>query len=185
MSFSLRTGKQQILEWFTLHESSIKTILDIGAGSGTYINLIKYANQICVNSYWIGIEIWSPYIELYNLYNLYDKIINQDVRTLNWDNVPNIDVTIAGDVLEHMTKEEAIILVDKILQKSKYLVISIPICHMPQTSEDYSNPYEAHVKDNWSHTEVIETWTNYIVNFFVRGKKSKIGIYWLTNENIN
>ena len=36
-------GKQETLGWFRKHEDSIRRILDIGAGSGTYPNLIKNA----------------------------------------------------------------------------------------------------------------------------------------------
>ena len=184
MLFSSTSGKQQILEWFQLHELELTTIVDLGAGCGTYIQLIKYNNNICTQSNWIGIEIWNKYIEEYNLKLLYDTIIIDDVRNIDYSKLGNISVTIAGDILEHMEKTEAMELVDKIMKYSKYLIISIPIKHLPQSKTTYENPYQEHVKDDWSHEEVLETWNKHIIDFYVKGKKSKMGVYWLSNENI-
>ena len=41
MSYSLRGGKEQTAEWFQENEATIQTVVDIGPGSGTYIDLIK------------------------------------------------------------------------------------------------------------------------------------------------
>ena len=87
-------------------------------------------------------------------------------------------VAIAGDVLEHMTKEEAILLVNHLLDHCKTVIISIPIIHMPQGELDH-NPFEVHVKDDWSHEEVVNTWAKYIIRSHRKGAKSKIGVYWL------
>lgn len=175
---SNRSGKLQILEWFTSNQSSIKSIVDIGAGRGTYIKLIKEENNICVNTNWTAIEAWPTYIQNFKLKERYNRVIHQDVRSVDWGQFNNLDVTIAGDVLEHMSKEDAILLVDKVLSKSKYLIISIPIVHFPQ-DEIEGNPFEIHVKDDWSHEEILDTWGHYIFNSFRKGTKSKIGVYWL------
>jgi predicted TPR repeat methyltransferase len=177
MGTSLTSGKQQILEWFQHNENNINTIVDIGAGSGTYIKLIKETAGCCVNSNWIGVEAWQPYIQEFQLNNRYNKIINQDVRTIDWYNL-SPDVVVAGDVLEHMSKLDAVTLVDKILQTSKTLIISIPIRHMPQDAIN-GNPFEIHVKDDWNHNEVLQTWQQYIINTYRKSVKSKIGVYWL------
>lgn len=179
MSYSLSTGKAETLNWFRNHESEITKIVDIGPGSGTYINLIKETNNYCTTAEWVGIEIWKPYIEKFNLNQRYDQIINQDVRTIDWDMLAPISVVIAGDVLEHITKEDAIILVDKILLAADTLIVSIPIVPMPQDDEAYENPYEAHVKDDWSHREVMETWSQYIKHYYLKGRKTKLGVYWM------
>jgi hypothetical protein len=79
----------------------------------------------------------------------------------------------AGDVLEHITKEEAIKVVDDLLKVAKRIIVSIPIVHFPQGEEE-GNPYEAHVKDDWSHTEMLETfpqikrsWTGNIIGVYL------------------
>jgi predicted TPR repeat methyltransferase len=179
MSYSLPSGKAQTLEWFQHNHASINTIVDIGPGSGTYIKLIKEEAQCCVNAQWIGVEIWEPYIKQFNLESRYNRIINADVRTVDWQSL-RPDVVIAGDVLEHMTKQDAVLLVERILKVAKTLIVSIPIRHMPQDEHAYENPHEAHVKDDWSHDEVIETWGSYIKHSYRKSVKSKLGVYWLS-----
>lgn len=179
MGYSLSAGKPETLEWFVKNEKNIDRILDIGAGSGTYINLIKFDNKTCTTAEWVGVEAWQNYIEEFNLTEKYNSIINQDARKLNWDLLGSFSVAIAGDVLEHMTKEDAIILVENILKNCKTLIISIPIIHMPQ-DEINGNPFEVHVKDDWSHEEVMATWGQYIKSVYRKGSKSKIAVYWLS-----
>lgn len=180
MPYSLKSGKNETINWFCTNELSINRIVDIGPGSGTYINLIKEQNNYCKTAQWIGIEVWKPYVEKYKLEQRYDLIINKDVRLINWAEIGPVSVVIAGDVLEHISKEDAIILVDKILTVSKMLIISIPIVHMPQDHKAYDNPYEEHVKDDWTHNEVMETWSQYIKQHYRKGKKSKLGVYWMS-----
>lgn len=183
MSFSLRAGKSETLKWFQDNEVKIQRIVDIGAGSGTYIKLIKEEAGCCQQAEWIGIEIWSPYIQQFNLEKRYDKIINQDVRTIDWNQFGSISAVIAGDVLEHMTKQEAMAVVERVLAVSSMLIVSIPIRYMPQDEHAYENPHEAHVKDDWTHEEVMETWGSVIVNHWRKSPKSKLGVYWMSRAN--
>jgi tRNA G46 methylase TrmB len=69
MSYSLKSGKVETLAWFQANEETIKTIVDIGPGSGTYIKLIREDAQCCVDANWIGVEIWKPYIDEFKLDN--------------------------------------------------------------------------------------------------------------------
>jgi predicted TPR repeat methyltransferase len=179
MSYSLKSGKAETLAWFQANEATIKTVVDIGPGSGTYIKLIREDARCCADANWIGVEIWKPYINEFNLASRYTQVLNQDVRSVDWA-VLNPDVVIAGDVLEHMTKEDAIILVDRILQISKTLIVSIPIRYMPQDEHAYPNPHEEHVKDDWSHEEVMDTWGKYVKDSYRKSQKSKLGVYWMS-----
>ncbi len=177
MPYSSPIGKDQILNWFKENKNHITKVLDIGAGSGTYPSLIKNSGDI-FNIEWTGIEAWEPYILKYNLETLYNKLIIQDARTVDWNSIGLYDVAIAGDVLEHMSKEEAIILVNNILKISKTLIISIPIKYLPQDAYG-GNPFEIHVKPDWSHDEVISTWGTFITDSYRKSAKGKIGVYWL------
>ncbi len=179
MGYSLRGGKPETAEWFQQNQENITRVLDIGAGSGTYVRLIKQEFDLCHDSKWTAVEAWPEYIKKFNLESLYDHVINQDVRTLDWNQLGHFSVAIAGDVLEHMTKDEAVELVDKILQHADTLIISIPIVYMPQ-DELEGNPYEVHVKPDWSHDEVMATWSPLIKNFYRKSVKSKIAVYWLS-----
>ena len=179
MGTSLSTGKAETLAWFTENQDSINRVLDIGTGHGTYIDLIKFNNNVCLNSEWIGVEAWKNYIDEFNLTKKYDKIINQDARTLDWNSLGKFSVVIAGDVLEQMTKNEAIQLVEKAVDHCDTMIISIPIIHMPQDAVN-GNPFEIHVKDDWSHDEVMATWQPYIKSFYKKSSKTKIAVYWLS-----
>jgi hypothetical protein len=181
MSYSLKSGKAETLAWFQANQNSINTVIDIGPGSGTYINLIKETARCCENAHWIGIEIWRPYIEQFQLESRYNQIINQDVRTVNWSQL-DPSVVIAGDVLEHMTKTDAVSLVDRILDVSATLIVSIPIRYMPQDEHAYENPHEAHIKDDWSHEEFMDTWGHYVFDNYRKSQKSKLGVYWLRKQ---
>lgn len=172
MGKSSKEGKDVTLQWVS--ECDIKNVLDIGAGSGTYKKLFS-KNRLHSSAKWTAIEAWEPYIKDFNLHSMYDTVINSDVRKCDIKSLGKFDITFMGDVLEHITKEEAIQLVDEVMSVSKYAVISIPIVHWPQ-GERHGNPFEIHVKDDWSDEEVKNTFSKYI-------KKSvagnEIGVYWL------
>ena len=176
MPFSHRQGKKESVAWI-LSAGNINSVLDIGVGSGTYSTLLRKSRPILANAKWYGIEAWSNYISEYDLNKKYDVLFNEDARRFDWSKLPNIDLTIFGDVLEHMTKLEAQELVNVALNYSKYVLISIPIQHAPQGAS-YGNPFEIHVKDNWSHEEMLESFP-YIKNSL---KCKSIGIYWLNKE---
>ena len=135
-----------------------KTVLDCGVGSGIYLDLIKshLDSDVMVH----GIEAWTPYIEEFDLLNRYDDLFNIDVREC--DDF-KYDLVIFGDILEHMSKDDAINLWGRVSEEAKYALISIPIIHYPQ-GPAFGNPYEIHVKDDWNTQEVIDSFEG-IVEF--------------------
>lgn len=134
------------------------SILDVGAGAGTYSNLLR---SILSESEFIGLEVWEPYISRYDLTKKYDRIIKQDVR----EYIPDkpFAFTFLGDVLEHMEKEEAVEVYEKLLKESEFVIISIPIIHYPQGNIE-GNPYERHIKEDWTHQEVLSTFSNLVLS---------------------
>ena len=173
MAGSIRQGKDSIVNW--LKNESCTRILDIGAGHGTYYDLFVSECSLFCDAYWVGVEAWKPNIDEYKLSERYSLVLNEDARVLNWSNLKEFDITFMGDVLEHMTKEEAIVLVDNVMKSSRIGTISIPVKHWPQGAAG-GNPFEVHVKDDWSHAEVMETFGSYIVEGINHGK---IGTYIL------
>lgn len=176
MPHSSKIGKQETIEWVRDLEN-IDRILDIGAGSGTYRKLFS-KNNLLTKSNWTAIEAWKPNIELYKLKSMYSTVIQEDVRSIDWKRFDRFDLTIMGDVLEHMTKEESVSVVDNVMNISRYGIISIPVKHWPQEAIG-GNPFEIHVKDDWSHDEVMDTFGKYIKKF----RAKKIGVYLLTGES--
>ena len=123
-------------------------MLDIGCGEGTYAKLFPYAD-------WTGIEVWEPYVEAYGLKSLYSKLIIADARTHVFEPEDRFDIAFAGDVLEHMTQEEAKDLLGRLRQVADTVIASIPIGYYPQ-DEYAGNPYERHIVDNWTDARVKE-----------------------------
>ncbi len=177
MPYSSGKGKLETLQWFINNQHQITRVLDIGVGSGTYHNLIS---PYLPNLDWTGVEVWEPYIHQFELRKKYKEIINQDIRKINWLFHKPFSVALAGDVLEHITKDEAIKVVEDILNIAKGLIISIPIIHFPQ-GEYAGNPHEIHVKDDWSNEEVYETWGKYIKMHWAE-QGSEVGVYWLQKD---
>ena len=199
MPHSKKAGKANIVEWVEQLKTENKIVhnsaLDIGVGEGAYLNWLKHKRLPggdkfqtleqnweldagpLAGSKWTGVEVWEPYIKEFDLESRYDKIINQDVRKIDYDSIGPFDVAIAGDVLEHMTKEDAMQVVNNVLDVSTYLFISIPIIHYPQ-EEAHGNPYEAHVKDDWSHGEMMSTFPQIVKSHAGR----RVGVYMLTKK---
>ena len=123
-------------------------MLDIGCGEGTYAKLFPDAD-------WTGIEVWEPYVEAYGLKSLYSKLIIADARTYVFEPEDRFDIAFAGDVLEHMTQEEAKALLDRLRQVADTVIASIPIGHFPQ-GDWGGNPHERHIVDDWTDARVKE-----------------------------
>lgn len=156
-------------------DSAIRHVLDIGIGEGTYAN--KY-RSILPGSVWIGIEAWQDYVGLYQLDQKYDQVIVDDARRVDYGALPRQDLAFAGDVLEHMSKEEAENLVSQLLDRCRCLFVSIPIVYSHQDDVN-GNPYERHIKPDWTDREFLETFGSVILDRQVEGE---IGVYLLSRD---
>lgn len=174
MPSSSKEGKDIIRQWISEFYTEVKTVVDLGVGNGTYHRFFSQKSDLLRQSKWIGVEIWQPYINDFNLTSVYDHIEKEDIRLVDYRKFGNIDLVFAGDVLEHMTKEEAVSLVENLFNNAKRIIISIPIVHYPQ-DEVEGNPFEKHVKDDWSHQEMLETFPQ--ISKHWQGKI--IGVYLL------
>lgn len=143
-----------------IRKTKPRTILDVGAGSGTYQHEIVKSGYTRASI--DAVEVWQPYIEEFELEKKYRNVFKTDVR--EWDNF-NYDLVIFGDILEHMTKEDALAVWDKVSKQARYAIISIPIIHYHQGAIN-NNPYEEHVKDDWSDKEVRESFP-FITDYWV------------------
>jgi hypothetical protein len=159
-------GKTETKNWIL--KNNIKTILDIGPGQGTYANLLSDVDLDKID----GVEIWEPYLERFDLVNKYTNIFIKDVR--DWTDF-DYDLVIFGDVLEHMTKEESIAVWERTSKLARHAIISIPIVHYPQDAWE-GNPYEEHIKDDWSSSEVLETFSNIVEH----EEYTNIGVFYAT-----
>lgn len=153
----------------------IKTVYDLGAGSGTYKKRYQF---LLKDASWTAFEVWPKYITDYRLETIYDDVKQEDIRNIDFKKLSKAELVFAGDVLEHMSKAEAIALVNKVLDNNKCLMVSIPIVHMPQGAYQ-GNPYEEHIKDDWSDREMHDTFGGLIVSSKV---DDEIGVYLMSKD---
>ena len=67
-----------------------KTVLDIGAGQGVYLDLIRrdLGESVVVDA----IEAWQPYIDQFNLNNRYNEVYVGDVRDYKFDKNYDLEI---------------------------------------------------------------------------------------------
>jgi len=123
-----------VLKYIRENINSAATVLDVGPGVGTYAKLLnEYRNMDAV-------EIWEPYIEEYGLRAIYRNIYIANIVEFDFE---WYDLIIMGDVLEHLTVEDAQNVITKIVPRCKELLVGVPY-ECPQTGR--INKYERHMQ---------------------------------------
>lgn len=130
--------------------SHVHMVLDVGAGAGEWERHLRAAG---FEGRVDAVEVWHPYVSQFRLWQRYDTVFEQDARDLDPAVFANYGCVIFGDVLEHMTKDEAVALWAA-AGTARHAAIAIPIIHYCQGALN-GNPHEEHVKDDWSHAEVL------------------------------
>ena len=140
-------------------------MLDIGAGSGTYAKLAKSSNQ-----QWTALEVFAPYVNTFNLNDLYEYIYIGDARYIDYGVLPSrlllvprqsahlhggwgYSLIIAADMLEHMPKDDAKLLIDRLRKYCRHLLLCFPVEHQEQHAGEEGNDFETHV-DHWTYDEM-------------------------------
>lgn len=121
-----------------------KTLADLGCGFGRWAHLIRSeVDKHGHNAYIVGCDIHRPYLEETRKYNPYDDLVVCDVRNLPFRK-KSFDVTIALEVIEHVTKQEGVTLLSNLENLTRDIVIvSTPYGYYPQGKER-NNIYEIH-----------------------------------------
>ncbi|MCC6794627.1 MAG: tetratricopeptide repeat protein [Candidatus Hydrogenedentes bacterium] len=110
-----------------------------------------------------GLELFEPYI-LSHQRSLYSNIIIGDVRELA-PKVDQYDLIIAGDVIEHLDKDDGEEVIAQLYDKAKRaLFVNIPLGDGWDHPERHGNPGELHrsqwyVEDFLPYPNVTETFT--------------------------
>lgn len=146
MPYSYDYFKREFLEHMTRNFESHISILDIGAGCGTYGTLLKGFFE-----YIDGVEVYEPYIKEFELDKIYNNIFCRDALDVN---VHAYDYIIMGDIIEHMTYFEAKKLTTRIHALDKKMMVAIPYM-MPQGPVG-GNDYEIHRQDDLTHKIFLE-----------------------------
>jgi hypothetical protein len=146
MPYSYGLFKDEVKAHFLKNVQNSVSILDVGAGCGTYSHLLK-ADFPKMD----GIEIFPKYAEMFDLQSKYNKLIFGDILEFDFD---SYDYLIMGDVLEHMTFIQAKNLIDKITAKDKLCLIAVP--YMYEQGAEFDNVYETHHQPDLTKEVVLE-----------------------------
>jgi hypothetical protein len=115
-----------------------RSVLDIGVGLGTYGFMVRqFADIACGRlrrDEWLvkidGIEIFEPYRNPVWDY-AYDAVRIGDVRDMLGSTGP-YDVILCNDVLEHFPKQEAVDLIERLLDHAPVVIATTPASDWPQ-----------------------------------------------------
>lgn len=176
-AFSAEEGKGFFKDWLVhvAQPLGFKRFLDVGAGAGRYGEIIREVfgiHGVQVDA----VEIFTEYINRHNLHRIYDGISTQDIRHLG-GSLGEYDLIICGDVLEHMTKSEAIEVVSMLKPMCKFLWVMLPMkidrswsAGYAQPEDDFKeNPYNKHYHD-WTWDEIQDSFKPlFVVPYIITG----------------
>lgn len=128
--------KENIVYYIRRKHRTDESILDVGAGDGKWRDLLKeYVMD--------GVEVFEPNIERYGLKDKYREVFNIDIKDFKYD---WYDLVIFGDVIEHLTVEEAQEVLRYAYKHSKEVIVAVPYCY--KQGIEYGNVYEIHKQDD-------------------------------------
>jgi hypothetical protein len=131
--------KDSVRNWILNNFSYETRILDIGAGCGTYSDLIRgYGYKLD------AVEIWEPYITKYDLKNKYSWVYERNVMNMPFNVLEAYDFYILGDVLEHLSVDDAQWLLSYLRLKGKKFLVAVP--YQMEQGEHEGNKYETHLQ---------------------------------------
>lgn len=95
-------------------------VLDVGAGQGIYSDLLRDSVSRID-----AIEVHTPYIDQFNLTAKYDVIYPMDCRDFDFTE-QFYDVIIFGDIIEHLTAQDAKTVLDRAYPSCDTLIVVVP-----------------------------------------------------------
>lgn len=142
---SLDVGKRESVEWIAKNFSKGSICLDVGACDGKWGKLL--------NDYLImdAIEIYKDNIGKHKLNDIYRKVYLGDIRNFTFN---HYDLIIFGDVLEHMSVEDAQKVLDYAWDRCRDLIVAVPYQWVNRSH--YGNPWEVHIQDDLTPKNVLE-----------------------------
>jgi 2-polyprenyl-3-methyl-5-hydroxy-6-metoxy-1,4-benzoquinol methylase len=154
--------------YFRPNKLNIKSILDLGAGEGWLSIWLRYlmdeqpSNRNTWKTEINAIELYTPY-NASLMRQFYSNVYLQDLFEVN---ISNYDLIIGLEVLEHIDRSKAKVLIRQLQNDNKYFLFSTPK-GFREAPLHHGNPHQEHVSG----------WTNQ--DFHDLGLKTKIidGLY--------
>lgn len=178
MPLSIKLNLKETKEFLNKFKKDI-SILDAGAGAGDWSEIFKALGFTKVDA----LEIWKPYIEEYKLHEKYNQVINKDIREV--ENF-NYDLVVIGDMLEHLSFEDARKVLNKIYKTAKVVLITVPYEYEQEMV--YYNPSEVHLQADLNDKIIQERYPELIKlvenSEKINNKFFRIATWYWQKENI-
>ena len=161
--------KEEVKEYLKNKFTNNARVLDVGAGCGTYYNLLgDYFKEID------GVEVFKPNIDNYELEKKYNHIYNTNI--INFKH-PYYDIIIFGDIIEHLSVFEAQEVLKYATEHCKEMVVAVP--YMGEQGEYGGNIYEIHKQDDLTKENMLERYpmlkllyADDLYGYYVKGDKN-------------
>lgn len=147
---SYKYGKPEV-KWYIVRAfPKGSECLDVGACDGEYFDLL--GDYLTMDA----VEIWEPNIEKHDLKSKYRMVYADDIRKLRYG---DYDIVIFGDVIEHMTVEEAQAVIEYAKAHAKMVIVAVP--YKFKQDAIYGNPYEVHIQDDLTEDLFMERYKGF------------------------
>lgn len=142
---SLNVGKPEAVSFVKSNFEKGSSCLDVGACDGKWSDLL--GDYLTMDA----VEIYAPNVQKHKLIQKYKNIFITDIRSFKYS---HYDLIILGDVLEHMTVEDAQKVLDYAWDRCDDLIVAVPYQWVNRSH--YGNPWEVHVQDDLTPENVLE-----------------------------
>lgn len=145
-------GKDEVCAWIRKNFDTHSTILDVGACDGKWSMLLPDYSKMD------AVEVFTPNYRELGRKRLYRNLHKADIRNFayGW-----YDLIIFGDVLEHMSVEDAQRVLKFAYPKCRDMIIAVPFLYKQDAI--YGNPYEVHIQDDLTTENFEERYPGYSV----------------------
>lgn len=134
-----------------IDSDEIKTILELGCGTGGFGDLVNDQDRYKIT----GIDIFEPYLKICRKKGKYVEVINKDLtKTLPFKD-QSFDAVVCLQTIEHLKRENGMKLLEEMEEVAKDLVIiSTPNGECTQEKYD-SNKHQRHLS-TWSTSDFLK-----------------------------
>ena len=147
---SYTEGKEFLEGWIRGRFPEGSTCLDVGACDGNWFN--RLGEYLVMDA----VEIWQPNIEKHRLEDKYRQVFCGDVSELAYG---DYDIVIFGDVIEHMTVEQAQQAIGYAKEHCREILAAVPFLY--RQGPMYGNPWEAHLQEDLTPESFAERYPGF------------------------
>ena len=109
---------------FDIIPDDIASILDLGCGYGNLALQLRI--QKGYKGIIDGLDIYEPWVNQLKKLNIFDNVVQGDVRNLDAVPLENYDLVVCMETIEHISRTEGLDVINTLKERAKHLIISTP-----------------------------------------------------------